>query len=165
VGSAARSIRLAFASVETATRKPAGTIRLAAFLFILSGGIALTTPLVLLSFDRNGYLPEAPFDLGFELLAGPFSENLPSGPFITLGVVLTAVSILDVVAGVMLWMGLRSGGVLGFATSPIAFALGIGFAVPFLLVVTVLRAALVVAGWSSLHPQIKSDGSRSSPGA
>jgi len=151
--------------VETATRKPAGTIRFAAFLFILSGGIALTTPLVLLSFDRNGYLPEAPFDLGFELLAGPFSENLPSGPFITLGVVLTAVSILDVVAGVLLWMGLRSGGVLGFVTSPIAFALGIGFAVPFLLVVTVLRAALVVAGWSSLHPQIKSDGSRSSPGA
>ena len=93
-----------FASVEAATRKPAGTIRFAAFLFILSGAIALTTPLVLLSFDRNGYLPEAPFDLGFQLLAGPFSENLPSG-------------------------------------------------------------ALVVAGWASLHPQIKSDGSRSSPGA
>jgi hypothetical protein len=85
-----------FPSVEAATRKPAGTIRFAAFLFILSGGIALTTPLVLLSFDRNGYLPEAPFDLEFELLAGPFSENLTSGPFITLGVVLTAVSLLDV---------------------------------------------------------------------
>jgi hypothetical protein len=118
-----------------------------------------------LSFDMNGYLPEAPFDLGFQLLAGPFSENLPSGPFITLGILLTAVSVLDVVAGVMLWMGLRSGGVLGLVTSPIAFVLGIGFAVPFLLVVTVLRAALVVAGWSSLHPQIKSDGSRGSPGA
>ena len=78
--------------MEAATRKPAGTIRFAAFLFILSGGIALTTPLVLLSFDRNGYLPEAPFDLGFQLLAGPFSQNFPSGPFITLGVVLTAVS-------------------------------------------------------------------------
>jgi hypothetical protein len=72
------------------------------------------------------------------------------------------VSILDVVAGVLLWMGLRSGGVLGLATSPIAFGLGIGFAVPFLLVATVLRAALVVAGWSSLPQQIKSDGSRSS---
>jgi hypothetical protein len=151
--------------VETATREPTGTIRFAAFLFILSGAIALTTPLVLLSFDRNGYLPEAPFDLGFQLLAGPFSENLPSGPFITLGILLTAVSVLDVVAGVMLWMGLRSGGALGLVTSPIAFVLSIGFAVPFLLVVTVLRAALVVAGWSSLHPQIKSNGSRGSPGA
>jgi hypothetical protein len=148
--------------VEAATRKPAGTIRFAAFLFILSGGSALTTPLVLLSFDRNGYLPEAPFDLGFQLLAGPFSENLPSGLFITLGVLPNAVSILDVVAGVLLWMGFRSGGVLGLATSPIAFALGIGFAVPFLLVATVLRAAFLVACRSSLHPQIKSDGSRSS---
>ena len=149
--------------METATTEPAGTVRFAAFLFFLSGLIALTTPLVLLSFDRNGHLPEAPFDLGFELLAGPFSENLPSGPFITLGVVLTAVSILDVVASVMLWIGLRRGGVLGLVTSPIAFALGIGFAVPFLLVVTVLRAALIVAGWSSLRPRIKGDSSRSGP--
>ena len=64
---------------------------------------------------------------------------------------LNAVSVLDVVGGVMLWMVLRSGGVLGFVMSPIVFALGIEFAVPFMLVVTVLRIVLLVVGWSSLR--------------
>jgi hypothetical protein len=137
--------------VEAATTKPARTIRFAAVLFVLSIGVALTTPLILVSFERNGYLPEDPFDFGIQFLAGPFSENLSSGAVITLGVVLTALSVLDVVAGVMLWKGLRGGGVLGFVTSPIVFALGIGFAVPFLLVVTILRLVLVAAGWSSLR--------------
>lgn len=118
---------------------------------MLSIGTALTTPLILVSYERNGYLPEDPFDFGIQFLAGPFSENLSSGAFITLGVVFTVVSVLDVVAGVMLWMSLRSGGVLGFATSPIVFALGIGFAVPFMIVVTVLRVVLLVVGWSSLR--------------
>jgi hypothetical protein len=56
------------------------------------------------------------------------------------------VSILDVVVGAVLWMGMPSGGVLGLVTSPIAFSLGIEFAVPFLLIATLLRVALVVAG-------------------
>lgn len=109
----------------------------------------VTTPLILLSYSRNGYLPEAPFDLGIRFLAGPF-EDLGSGPFIALGWALVAVSVLDVVTAVWLWKGLGKRAVLGITTSPVAFALGVGFAVPFLLVTAVLRVGLVVAGWFSL---------------
>ena len=139
--------------MEAVRGKPAGTIRFASVLFILSIGTALTTPLILVSYERNGYLPEDPFHFGIQFLAGPFSESLSSGAFIILGDLLTAVAVLDVVAGVMLWMCLR-GGVLGFVTSPIVFALGIGFAVPFLLAVTVFGVALVVVGWSSLRRRV-----------
>jgi hypothetical protein len=135
---------------ETA-RKPAKSVRLAAIVFGVSGvGNGITTPLILWSYERNGYLPEAPFDLGFRLLAGPF-EELGSGPLVAFGWVLFAVSLLDVIAAILLWNGRGRGAFLGIATSPVAFALGIGFAVPFLLVTAVLRIALVVAGWSSLR--------------
>lgn len=35
-------------------------------------------------------------------------------------------------------------------TSPVVFALGIGFAVPFMLVTAPIRAALVIADWPRL---------------
>lgn len=104
---------------------------------------------MILSCGRNGYLPEAPFGLGFQLLAGSF-EELGSGPFIALGWILFAVSLLDIVA-IQLWIGHGRGAVLGIATSAVVFALDIGFAVPFLLVAAVLGIAPVVAGWSSLQ--------------
>ena len=130
--------------------RPRRSVRLAAFLFGLSGvGNGITTPLILWSYERNGYLPEAPFDLGFRLMAGPF-EELGSDLFVTLGWTLFTVSVLDVIAAVLLWRGARSGAALGVVTSPVVFALGIGFAVPFLLVTAVIRVVLIAAGWSSL---------------
>ncbi len=101
--------------MEGAAHRRAKSIRLAAFLFGLSG------------------------------------EELGSGPFIALGWILFAVSLLYILAAVELLSGQGRGAVLGIATSPVVFALGIGFAVPFLLVTAVLRVALVVAGWSSLR--------------
>jgi len=83
--------------------------------------------------------------LGFRLLAGPF-ERLGKEAFIGLAVVLAAVSTLDVVAGLWLWQGRRQGARLGLATSPVAFALGVGFAVPFLLVTAPIRVALILRG-------------------
>lgn len=76
---------------------------------------------MILSYGRNGYLPEAPFGLGFQLLAGSF-EELGSGPFIALGWILFAVSLLDIVA-IQLWIGHGRGAVLGIATSAVVFAL------------------------------------------
>lgn len=131
--------------------QPRRSVRLAAFLFGLSGvGNSIATPLVLRSYERNGQLPEAPFELGFRLMEGPF-EELGSDRFVTLGWTLFTVSVLDVIVAVLLWRGSGRGAVLGVVTSPVVFALGIGFAVPFLLVTAPLRLALIVAGWSGLN--------------
>ena len=82
---------------------------------------------------------------GFRLLAGPF-ERLEESSFFGLMLALTLVSSLDVAAGRWLWQGRKRGASLGLATSPIAFALGTGFAVPFLLVTAPIRVALILAG-------------------
>lgn len=128
---------------DTQTR-PATTIRVAAVMFLVSGvGVGLTTPVVLWSLARHGELPMTPF--GFRLLAGPF-ERLGKGAFSGLAGVLAVVSMLDVVAGIWLWQGQRRGARLGLATSPLVFALGVGFAVPFLLATVPLRVVLLLSG-------------------
>lgn len=81
---------------------------------------------------------------GFRLLAGPF-ERLGKETFFGLASVLSVISMLDVVAGLWLWQGRRRGARLGLATSPPAFALGVGFAVPFLLVTVPIRVALILS--------------------
>jgi hypothetical protein len=78
-------------------------------------------------------------------MSGPF-EELGSQRFIALGWALVGVCILDVLAGIWLWQGKRRGARLGLATSPFALALGVGFALPFLLVGVPIRAAFVLAG-------------------
>lgn len=130
--------------MEDAKTRPASTIRVAAVMFLLSGaGVGLSTPVVLRSLARHGDLPMTPF--GFRLLAGPF-ERLGREAFVGLAVALTVVSMLDAVAGLWLWQGRRRGARLGLATSPLVFALGVGFAVPFLLVTAPIRVALILSG-------------------
>jgi hypothetical protein len=61
------------------------------------------------------------------------------------------VSILDVVAGIWLRQGRREGATLALASTPISFALGVAFVVPFLLIVPPIRALLALSGWRSLR--------------
>jgi hypothetical protein len=42
--------------------------------------------------------------------------------------------------------------VLGIATTPVSFALGRLFLLPYLLVMAPLRALATVAAWRGLHP-------------
>jgi hypothetical protein len=128
---------------DTPTR-PATATRAAAVIFLITGvGVGATTPFVLWHLARRGELPMTPF--GFRLLAGPF-ERLGKGAFSELAVVLAVISTLDAVAGLWLWQGRRRGARLGLATSPLMFALGAGFAVPFLLVTVPIRVALILSG-------------------
>jgi iron complex transport system substrate-binding protein len=69
---------------------------------------------------------------GFRAFSGPF-EQLGTEEFTALGWALVVVSAMDVVDGVLLWQRRRWGARLGVATTPFAFALGIGFALPFML--------------------------------
>ena len=62
------------------------------------------------------------------------------------GWMLVAISLLDVIAGVLLWRGGRTGALIGLVTDPIAVALGWGFALPLLLIGVPVRALLVIAG-------------------
>lgn len=123
-------------------------MRVAALLFIADVGFGIAMPITLAHLARTGELPMSPF--GFRAFSGPF-EQLGRGGFTALGWALVAVCALDVLAGVWLWQGKRRGVRLGLATTPFAFALGLGFALPFLLLLAPIRAALVLAGRQSLR--------------
>ena len=119
------------------------TNRVASVLYVFLGlAFGLSVPWVLAFLVENGYLP---LMFGFRALGGPF-EGFGRGAFVVAASILVAVSVLDVIAGVLLWRGRRSGAVLGLATDPIALALGWGFALPLLLMGVPVRALLVIAG-------------------
>lgn len=119
------------------------THRVASVLYVFLGlAFGLSVPWVLAFLAENGYLPMM---FGFRALGGPF-ERLGTGLFVVAGWMLVAVSLLDVIAGVLLWRGRRSGVLLGLATDPIALALGWGFALPLLLIGVPVRALLVIVG-------------------
>jgi hypothetical protein len=123
-------------------------IRIAALLFIAEIGFGLAIPGTLAHLARTGELPMTPF--GFRAFSGPF-EQLGIEGFTALGWALVVVSALDVVAGALLWQHRRWGARLGVAMTPFAFTLGIGFALPFLLLIVPIRLALVLASRRELR--------------
>jgi hypothetical protein len=119
------------------------THRVASVLYMFLGlAFGLSVPWVLAFLAENGYLPMM---FWFRAMGGPF-EGLGRGAFVVAGLMLVAVSLLDVIAGVLLWRGRHSGALLGLATDPIAMALGWGFALPLLLIGVPVRALLVLTG-------------------
>jgi hypothetical protein len=115
---------------------------------LLGAGFGIGSVVTLVHFVRQGELPMTPW--GFRSMSGPFEELGPQ-PFVAFGSALVGVCILDLLAGIWLWQGKRRGARLGLATSPLALALGLGFALPFLLAGVPIRAALVLAGRRSLR--------------
>ncbi len=122
-------------------------VRVAALPFLFLGvSFGASVPFVLAYLERNG---ELPMTFGFRSMAGPF-EQLGPEAFTALGWTFFGVCAADVVAGVGLWRGRRWGASLGLATSPLALALGVGFALPLILIGVPVRVALVLAGRRSL---------------
>jgi len=121
--------------------------RIAAILYFVPGlGVAISTLLILAYQDRRGELPMTPF--GWRLMGstvpGMGEDQLtPTGT--ALAWVLIGVSAVDVAASRWLWQDRRRGRVIGLATTPVTFRLGLLFQVPFLIVVAPLRAGLVIA--------------------
>jgi hypothetical protein len=129
-------------------RPASALVRLAAVNYIVLGiGFGIGTLVTLWHLDRTGELPMTPW--GFRSLDGPVVQ-LGTERFKMLGWALILVSTLDALAGMWLWQGRRRGARLGLATSPLTLLLGLGFALPFLLVSVPLRLALAVAGRRSL---------------
>ena len=129
-------------------RRPSLLVRLAAVnYFVLGIGFGIGTLVTLWHLDRTGELPMTPW--GFRSLDGPVVQ-LGVERFKLLCWALVLVSSLDALAGMWLWQGRRRGARLGLVTSPLTFLLGLGFALPFLLVGVPIRLALTMAGRRSL---------------
>ena len=125
-------------------------VRSAAMSYIVLGlGFGIGAVVTLWHLDRHGELPMTPW--GFRSLdGGPFVQ-LGVERFTALGWGLVAVCVADVISGVLLWQRRRAGAAIALLTSPVAVVLGVGFALPFLLVGVPVRLALVLAGRRSLR--------------
>ena len=123
--------------------QPSLQTRLAAGLFLVPAvGFGLTTPFVLGYLAREGDLPTI---IGIRALSGPFEQHVGRGTFSVLGWALVASCALDAITGLWLWRGQRQGALLGLGSTPFSLALGIGFALPALLLAVPIRAALIIA--------------------
>jgi hypothetical protein len=126
------------------------SITIASFLFIILGlAMAISNPLVLAYIIYNG---SAPVVFGIELLDGksPIGVLWGHDAVFVLGVVLTFVAILGIVAGLWLRRSLRKGGKLGAFILPFYIFFGIGFEIPALYIFVPLTAVLLALGWKSL---------------
>ena len=129
-------------------RRIAPAIRAAAIIDVTLGiGFGAGSVMTIAYLDRNGELPMTPW--GFRSMSGPF-ERLGQGAFSVLGSAFAGVCVMQVLAGVWLWQGRQRGAQLALATTPLALGLGVGFALPFVLVGAPISAALVVVGRRSL---------------
>jgi hypothetical protein len=120
--------------------------RIAAILYFVPGlGFAISTVLLLVYQELRGELPMTPF--GWRLM-GSTVPGLGADRLTAMGTALAwlliGVSVVDAAAGRWLWQDRRLGTVVGLATTPVSFALGLLFQLPFLIVVAPLRAALVI---------------------
>lgn len=97
------------------------THRVASVLYVFLGlAFGLSVPWVLAFLAENGHLP---LMFGFRAMSGPF-QGFGRASFMLAGWTLVAVSLIDVIAGVLLWRGRRGGALLGLATDPIAWRWG-----------------------------------------
>jgi hypothetical protein len=81
---------------------------------------------------------------------GPFEQHgLPST--VPLLLAFLVVCVIDFVAGVLLWQGLRSGAVLALIALPLGGLFWWGFALPYPPVIALVRTLLIALSWESLH--------------
>jgi hypothetical protein len=94
-----------------------------------------------------GELPMTPF--GWRLM-GSTVPGMGADQLTQVGTALAwlliGVSAVDAATGRWLWQDRRRGRVVGLATTPVNFGLGLLFQVPFLIVVPPLRAGLLIVG-------------------
>lgn len=123
--------------------RTAGTIYLAT-----SIGFGLGAVWSLRHLARHGELPMTPF--GFRAFSGPF-EALGISRFTALGWLFVGVCAVEALAGFSLWRGERRGATVGLASTPLAAALGVGFALPFYLVSIPIRLGFLALGRRTLR--------------
>ena len=120
----------------------------AVMLWLVAAGWALPAPVLMWWVAVRGRLPVLPY-IG-EPNGGPFYGSVPASAFIVLLGLSLLLGFAQVVAGVLLWNGERSGAVLQFALLPIEAAFWYGFALPIPPIFALIRVALILLAWRQL---------------
>ena len=118
--------------------------------FLVFGlGFAVTTPLILAYIILNGSEPTL---FGIEFLDGnSLIGNLWGfDAVIALGLALTAVAVLEVVAGFWLWQSMKKGGKLGIILLIPNLFFAVGFGIPALYIVPPVTTVLLASQWKNL---------------
>lgn len=137
--------------VSTNTRNRSTSITIVSVVFLVFGlGFAVTTPLILAYIILNG---TAPTLFGIEFLDGKsLIGNLWGfNAVMVLGLALTAVAVLEAVAGFWLWQSLKKGGKLGVIVQLLNLFFAVGFGIPVLYVLPPVTTFLLASKWRDLH--------------
>jgi hypothetical protein len=135
-----------------APMKQSQPIYVASFLFLFFGlGMAIADPILLAYIAYYRAAPVLP------LIGNVLDDNTPIGMFgglnavLVLGIVLVAVSVLEVLSGYWLRRSLKRGGKLGVALQPLNLFFAVGFGIPILYVLSPLWLVLIISGWRTLR--------------
>jgi hypothetical protein len=126
-------------------------ITIASVAFLVFGpGIAVTTPLILVYIIING---SAPILFGIEFLDGNSLIGKLWGfdAVITLGLTLTAMGVVETVAGFWLWQSMKRGGKLAIILLIPNLFFAVGFGIPALYIVTPVTTVLIASKWKNLR--------------
>jgi hypothetical protein len=123
-------------------------LRASALLHWVSGvGTAVVLPLELVAMAREGQPVNM---MGLPALSGPF-ERLGIDRMVGLGWAYVGLSVVEVLAGILVWRRRRGGAWLSVALIPAAIVFWVGFALPLPPLVATLRLALLWAGRRALR--------------
>lgn len=88
---------------------------------------------------------------GFRAYGGGYFERRGIKTTERLLIAFLVVNVLEVVAGSLLWRGMRSGAILGLALLPAGGTFWLGFPLPLAPPIAIARSILVIIDWSRLH--------------
>jgi hypothetical protein len=127
-----------------------GALRASAVLHVLSGaGAAAVIPWVLVPMAREQQIQTGPF--GIRALAGGPFERLDIEAMVRLGWVYVGLSLVEVLAGILLWQRRRAGAWLSVGATPPLVVFWVGFALPIPPLLATLRLSLLWAGRRALR--------------
>jgi hypothetical protein len=128
---------------------PTAPLRAASVLFFIDGvGFGVfAAPAIIRVFQHR----PVPIVFGFPAYGGGPFERIGLKSTVPLLAAFLLVNVLEVVAGVLVWRGIRSGAILGFALVPFGAFFWWGFALPIPPLLAVARSVLVLFGWKHLH--------------
>jgi hypothetical protein len=127
-----------------------GVLRASAVVHGVTGvGTALVIPGVLVGMARERQIQTGPFGIR-SLAGGPF-EQLGIDWMVELGWAYVGLSVLEVLAGILLWQRRRSGAWLSVGLTPPLIVFWVGFALPLPPLVAALRLWLLWAGRRALR--------------
>jgi hypothetical protein len=130
--------------------KSSGALRASAVVHWITGSAtAAVFPWVLVAMARERQIQTGL--LGIRALAGGPFERLGIDRMVGLGWAYVGLSVVEVLAGILLWQRRRAGAWLSVALVPPALVFWVGFALPFPPLVAALRLTLLWSGRQALR--------------